>query len=434
LARAIIDVVEPDLQNPLTHYASALSHALDHPIQARRLEELVKPGSSVAIVVDDPSRWTPVRQALPIILERLHRAGIQHDDITITVGVGRHLSVDTNAMRQRVGEEITSKYRCYSPPFNNIFAYDDLGQTANGVYVRIFQPVARASLRILIGSVLPHLQAGFGGGYKLILPGTSHQTTLGQLHRAGLNNHLDPKSLLGESAAQNTMRQSIHAAAALLGPCWSVSHLLGSYGDIFRIVAGCPDHVQNILAEEAAQRLQAPMASAVDLVIAGNSPWPGDPMQSFKVLLQHRAACLSGGVLAGVFWTDPDEIDRSFPIFALKCIAATGKLGGWHIRRLLPLVNGIARRAGSLRAFMLHWACELVVHRTVLVYSPALHARIGQWLGPVQIFSEQRDMWHAATTALLRRQTTKAVEELSVRIFPRGGLTYVAEANVITNP
>ena len=52
--------------------------------------------------------------------------------------------------------------------------------------MRVFRPVAEADLRILIGSVLPHLQAGFGGGYKLIFPGTSHRTTLGALHRQGL--------------------------------------------------------------------------------------------------------------------------------------------------------------------------------------------------------------------------------------------------------
>ena len=37
-------------------------------------------------------------------------------------------------------------------------------------------------------------------------------------------------------------------------------------------------------------------------------------MQSFKVLLQHREACRPGGVLVGFFWTDPGEIDRSFPL------------------------------------------------------------------------------------------------------------------------
>jgi hypothetical protein len=431
LAEANIDIVEPNLQAPIVHYALALRHALDHPVKAPRLEEQVGPGSTVAIVVDDPSRWTPVREALPIVLERLHRIGIRYDDITISIGVGRHLSVDTDAMRQRVGQEITSRYRCYSPPVDNLSAYDDLGQTPNGAHVWIFQPVARASLRILIGSVLPHLQAGFGGGYKLIFPGTSHRTTLAWLHEKGLNGHSDPKSFLGERAAHNAMRQTIHAAAALLGPCWSVSHLTGGRGQIFRIAAGCPRHVQNILAEEAAQRLEAPGAPAVDLVIAGNDPWPGDPMQSFKVLLHHRAACLSGGVLAGLFWTDPDEIDRSFPISALKCIAATGRLGGWHIQRLLPLVNRVARRVGSSRAFMMHWACELVVHRTVLVYSPALYARIGRWLGPVQIFDKQRDMWQTAITALARRHVTKSNGNLNVRVFPRGGLTYVAESSVL---
>ena len=45
-------------------------------------------------MVDDPSRWTPVREALPIVLQRLHAAGIGQEDITISVGVGRHHAVD----------------------------------------------------------------------------------------------------------------------------------------------------------------------------------------------------------------------------------------------------------------------------------------------------------------------------------------------------
>ena len=59
------------------------------------------------------------------------------------------------------------------------------------------------------------------------------------------------------------------------------------------------------------RRFEAPGAPRADLIVAGNHPWPGDPMQSFKVLLQHRAACRAGGVLAGFFWTDPSEIVRA---------------------------------------------------------------------------------------------------------------------------
>ena len=111
--------------------------------------------------------------------------------------------------------------------------------------------MAEAGLRILIGSVLPHLQAGFGGGYKLIFPGTSHRTTLGRTASPGAGRAVRPGRLLGVPRRGNAMRQAIHAAAERLGPCWSISHLTGGRGQVFRIVAGHPERVQDILAEEA---------------------------------------------------------------------------------------------------------------------------------------------------------------------------------------
>ncbi len=175
-------------------------------------------------------------------------------------------------------------YRCFSPPVDDLAAYDDLGPTADGVPVRVFRPVARADLRILIGSVLPHMQAGFGGGYKLIFPGTSHRSTLGALHRRGLGGD-GAARLLGGDAAANPMRRAIHAAAAKLGPCVSISHLLGPPGTVLHVAAGHPDLVQDRLAAEARRRFEAPELAPgeVDVVVAGNAPWPGDPMMSFKV-------------------------------------------------------------------------------------------------------------------------------------------------------
>jgi hypothetical protein len=423
-AGAEINVVWPDLSNPLEEYESALVNAIESPVGAERLEEQLAPDSTVAIVVDDPSRWTPVREALPIVLKRLHAAGVRSENVTISVGVGRHAPVNTEMMRQRVGTVIANSYRCFSPPVDDLSAYDNLGQTPQGVPVNVFRPVARASLRIMIGSVLPHLQAGFGGGYKLIFPGTSHRLTLGALHRQGIERHLDPARLLGGVAADNPMRQAIRAAAARLGPCWSISHLAGSREQVFRIAAGDPERVQDILADEARRRLQAPQASPADIVIAGNNPWPGDPMQSFKVLLHHRAACVPGGVLAGLFWTDPNEIDRSFPTNALRSIAATGRAGGWAIQRLLPVAQRIADGTRSPAAFMLHWARELVVDRTVLVYAPPLRDRIGSRLGPVRLFAELDALWQAVGTTIKSNRTGRADAPMRIRIFPQGGLSY----------
>jgi hypothetical protein len=438
-------VIWPDLSGKTASedYHALLGRALDAPEGSGRIEELAGPGRSVAIVVDDPSRWTPVREALPLVLGRLLAAGVRPEDISISVGVGRHHAVEDRAMRRRVGDDVASSYRCYSPPVDDLASYEDLGTTAGGIPVRVFRPVAKADLRILIGSVLPHLQAGFGGGYKLIFPGTSHRSTLGALHRQGIGKGSNAARLMGGNASTNPMRLAIHEAAGLLGPCFSISHLIGAPGQILRVAAGHPRSVQDALASEARRRFQAPdnLSAAggserseagrlADIVVAGNYPWPGDPMQSFKVLLHHRSACRAGGVLVGLFWTDPEEIDRSFPLGAMRMIAASGRPGGWAIRRLVPLAQQVLAAVNAPSAFMLRWARELVVDRAVLVYAPPLYERIGPRLGPVRLFADQDALWRAADEALgLRRSWGSANPANSasspiVRIFPQGGLTY----------
>ena len=415
----IVDVVRPNLAGPISDYPAALSSALDSPEGGLALGSLLTPGATAAIVVDDPTRWTPVRQALPVVLDRLITGGLRAEDVTISVGVGRHHAVNGPSMRARVGDPAFEAHRCYSPPVDDLAEYDDLGTTPEGVPVRVFRPVARADLRILIGSVLPHLQAGFGGGYKLIFPGTSHRSTLGALHARGLGGD-DAARLLGSDAGSNPMRRAIRSAAAKLGPCLSISHLLGPPGTILHVASGHPDAVQDRLAAEARRRFRAPAvdASTVDVVVAGNDPWPGDPMMSFKVLLQHRAAGRPGGVLVGFFHTDPAEIDRSVPMPVLKGIAATGRAGGWFLRRGLAAADRVASALHAPSEFLIRWARELVVDRTVLVYAPPLHAAIGPHLGPIRLFDDQAELWQAADAAL------PGVARPRCRVFPQGGLTY----------
>lgn len=420
----ITDVTHPNLSRPVAAYAAALRAALDDPAGGLALEPLVGPGSTVAIVVDDPSRWTPVRDALPVVLDRLAERGVPRAAITISVGVGRHHAVDPAAMARRVGPEVAEAYRCFSPPVDDLSAYDDLGRTSDGVPVRVFRPVARADVRILIGSVLPHMQAGFGGGYKLIFPGTSHRTTLAALHRRGLGG-ADAARLLGGDAATNPMRRAIGEAAAGLGPCVSISHLLGPPGTVLEVAAGHPDPVQDRLAAAARRRFLAPPVppEEVDVVIAGNSPWPGDPMMSFKVLLQHRSAGRPGGVLVGFFWTDPAEVDRTVPLPTLRAIAATGRPGAWAIRHGLTLTDRLMNALHAPSEFLIRWARELVVDRTVLVYAPPLVERVGPRLGPVLLFDDQQALWDAAAAAL------PGVESPRCRVFPAGGLTYCPPKN-----
>lgn len=418
------EVSEPDLSGAIgpEGYEAALRAALDVPQGGKRLERLVAPGAKIAIVVDDPSRWTPVRQALPPVLERLHRAGVRPEDVDICFGVGRHNAVQPEAMRQRLGDAVVSSYRTHSPPVDDLRAYDHLGTTRDGIPVRVYAPVARADVRVLIGSVLPHLQAGFGGGWKLVFPGCSHRITLGALHRQGLDggrtNGHDASRLLGGDIEANPMRQAIRRAAERLpGASFSISHLLGTSSQLLDVATGDPSAVEVLLARQARARFASPGDEA-DVVVAGNYPWPGDPMQSFKVLLHHRNGCRPDGALVGFFWTDPDEIDRSFPRSSLRRIARTGALGAWTLRRGLALADRVATAAHRPSAFMIRWARELVVDRGVYVYCPELARSVGSRLGPVRLFDGTAELWDSVESDL-------SGIPAKARVFPQGGLSYI---------
>ena len=188
---------------------------------------------------------------------------------------------------------------------------------------------------------------------------------------------------------------------------------MGEPGHVFRVLSGDVDAVQRTLSDEAARRFRAPSGAPADVVVAGNNPWPGDPMMSFKVLINHRAAAKPGGLLIGVFWTNEDAIGSSFPIGALKAIAATGAAGGWVARRGLKAADRVTRSLGTTSHFMIRWARELVVDRNVLVFAPPLTAKLGSRLGPIRLYDDQREMWSDASRLL------RPIAQPTAWVFPR---------------
>ncbi len=64
--------------------AQAYRHALDHPIDAPPLRELVRPGERVTIAVSDITRvWQRNDLTLPILLETLNEAGVADENVTM---------------------------------------------------------------------------------------------------------------------------------------------------------------------------------------------------------------------------------------------------------------------------------------------------------------------------------------------------------------
>ena len=384
LAGAAVEVVGPDLSGPVADYPAALEAALDAPVGRAAARGPGRAGPTVAIVVDDPSRWTPVREALPIVLGRLHAAGVRPEDVTISVGVGRHHAVDAEAMRggsatrSRTAIAASARRWTTSRPTST-------WATPEGVPVRVFRPVAEADLRILIGSVLPHLQAGFGGGYKLIFPGTSHRSTLGALHRQGLGRRADAgrparrrRGRATRCGGRSARRPACSARASRSATCsarpgrssaWSPAIPTRSRTGS-RPRPGGGSGPPRRRAGRPGRRGQPSLAGRPDAELQGAAPAP-------RGLPARRRA--------GRLLLDRPRRDRPLvpASAALRRSPPPGALGGWaHPRGLVPAAQHAAALAGSPAAFMIRWARELVVDRTVLVYAPPLRDRIGPRLGP----------------------------------------------------
>ena len=85
---------------------AAVEAALDAPVGALRLEELVKPGQKIAVITSDITRPMPSKQVLPSVLRRLERAGIPKNDITVVFALGSHRRHTDDERVHLVGEDI----------------------------------------------------------------------------------------------------------------------------------------------------------------------------------------------------------------------------------------------------------------------------------------------------------------------------------------
>ncbi len=151
--------------------ARLVSSALDQPLDGPPLEARVRGAASVAVVVPDATRSASLPEVLPVVLARLQAAGVGPRATTIVVACGTHPAVSESEVAALVGalpEGVTVRQHD---------ARDDtslvaVGELEAGVPVRIARAVVEAGAIVTVGTVRHHYFAGFGGGPKMVFPGT----------------------------------------------------------------------------------------------------------------------------------------------------------------------------------------------------------------------------------------------------------------------
>ena len=150
------------------------------PIGIGRIRDQACAAASACIVIDDLSRPTPSHRVLPYILRELDAAGIDSDEILILAGVANHRPMMREDFVKKCGEDVVDHYRT-----RNHFSWHGcqyVGTTSHGTKVSLNADFLASQFKILVGSIVPHSVAGFGGGAKLVLPGVASIETATQFH------------------------------------------------------------------------------------------------------------------------------------------------------------------------------------------------------------------------------------------------------------
>lgn len=256
----VVDVYWPSTPEPLD--ADQIEERLDAPIGCDRIQDQARGKETVAIIVDDLSRPTPVHGVLAFVLRRLEEGGISRDAISIVVATGTHGRQDSVALRNKLGRDVLSGLV--------VEVHDDLhnvkriGKTSFATPVYVNRNVLNADLVLGIGGVYPQHTTGFGGGGKLALGVCGRQTIMGL--------HYKHESMQGRYITSNDFRRDVSEIAQLIGLNTILNVHIDAFSNIVNVVLGNPSDYYDAAAAFSHDRYVAPATTDADVVIANAYP------------------------------------------------------------------------------------------------------------------------------------------------------------------
>jgi hypothetical protein len=284
--------------------------------------------------------------------------------------------------------------------------------------IMIDRGVAEADLRIIVSSVSPHLQAGFGGGYKMLLPGCAHLETIRFLHHHGITR--GHRQLVGTDPLANPMRRVIDAGGALVdefhGKTFTVQYLLDDHERPGVIAAGEPKPTHQMMAKHCAISYGVLVSETADVLIANAYPRDFDLWQTFKAI-------------PNTCWS----VRPNGPIICLgRCSAGSHgvkpipwPLNATWTRRLIRLIGAdnlsnmltklVPRLAGDA-AFFVRLATQTLHRNPIFLVAPGLVDE-GMKFPGVHLFREAEDAVRVASDML-------GSSPQRVIVYPQAGISY----------
>jgi nickel-dependent lactate racemase len=380
-----------------------IRYALDHPIDSPTLGELARPGMEVVILFDDLQRPTPAHFALTEILDRLNHAGVPDGRIRGICAVGTHPEPTLEQLKYKVGREAFSRLQ------GRIISHDPhasdnvtIGKTHRGTVVELNQHVANADLIIGVGECMPHPNAGFGGGCKIIMPGVCSYRSIADHHFIWIRNPNSKVNLLDG----NPFYEEIVDAGRLSRLHFKLDFILNEKKEIIRAFAGDPVAEHKEASHFAASLYTIPLTQKADVTITSAFPLEVG-VQATKALSMASFCTRVGGT---IIWLAPQK--EAGPIMPLiEEMGSSESAIDFHHR----LIKGDI--PDHLKSFGISYISQVVNFKNLAEKYTVIHVTDG--LSPKQVTMMKFSFSPNLKDAIDR--VAKKMQQADVAIFPSGG-------------
>jgi nickel-dependent lactate racemase len=316
-----------------------LVRSLSKPIGSPGLEEMLRPEAKVAVIVDDLTRCTPVKDLLPVLLKVIEGEGVPRSNVDIVVGVGTHRPMTEKEWEARLGTDVVKSYRVQ----NHDARSKDLvvmGSVEGYGPVSFNATVATADVKVTVGSILPHVHNGFGGGPKNIMPGICGFNTIRRHH---LKNVLHPMARVG-IVEGNVFLEDTRRIAKLARINFAVQCLYDAFGDLYDVLAGDLFSVHEEGIRLQGQNLGVPVQAKTDACIVSSFPYD-EGVQFMKAFMPAAMVTRAGGsifVVTGVSEPLPDFFLESVEKIRGDERCSIAPEAAQRLNQCEPLIEGAA--------------------------------------------------------------------------------------------